>query len=608
MLIEKFIALNAPIDAVWAILLDPKRMIECVPGMKSVDVISDDEYLALMQVKISFISASFKLHTKIVERRAPHYLRAEGTGEDSSVASSLKQTTELSLSESEGCSTALQLKVKVDVVGRIASFGLSAMKTKADRLWDEFGTNLNAQLAAVREPAPQQRLAEPDTAAAVVTAAVQPIISASDHVKIKPKKIIIVGAGIIGVCTAHALLNDGHEVTLIDAQDGAARGASHANGGCLSAALCVPWGDPGLPKLAWNALFDRASPITIRPDFRLDQLRWLRDFLKNCKRENAAVNTQQMQALAQFSLTALNQLTSDTALEFDHRPTGLLLIVHTPEQRATMHPMVATLRTRGFSALWLDPEQVFAIEPALGHDGQRIAGGIFIENEGSGDCELFTQQLLKHCQNRGLKTAFSTAIQEVELDQTATGRKSIKNISSATATWHADAFVFATGVATRELLRAHLHVPVSAVAGYTMTARVVDASRAPRHAVIDHESKLAIAPMGEFVRVAGIAEWGCESNALSPERCQQLAATYERLYPGSADVAQARYWLGQRPMTPDGTPIIGQSGIEGLYLNVGHGTYGWTMACGAAQLLAGVVGDRPSALDSTQYDLLRYQR
>jgi D-amino-acid dehydrogenase len=606
MQIEKTIALNAPVSAVWDILLDPKRMIECVPGMKSVEVISDDEYRALMQVKISFISASFRLHTKIVERREPEYLRAVGTGEDSAVASSLKQTTELFLREREGGGTTLELKVTVDVVGRIASFGLSAMKTKADRLWEEFGVNLNAQLEAQRpvptETVPPASIAQSDQPVA------QASLTAVPAIQTRPMKIVVVGAGVIGVCTAHALMQDGHEVTLLEAQDGAAKGASHANGGCLSAAFCVPWGSPALPKFVLKSQFDPASPVKIRADFRGSQLRWLWSFLQSCKRDNVVASAQRMQALAAASLTALRQYTKETGIAFDHRQSGILQLYGNTEQRAAMKPYFEALRARGFAAQWLEPSQVFALEPALAANSEHVAGALFVEDEGCGDCEVFTQRLLQFCRDRGLNAQFGVSITSLDVGISASGAKALNSISSDNATWTADAFIFATGVEAASLLGPHVRVPVSAVSGYTMDATITHAESAPRRAVIDHESKLAIAPLGNSVRVAGIAQWGRTSNTLSPDRCKQLATTYERLYPDSADIANARFWLGHRPMTPDGTPIIGETDIAGLFLNVGHGIYGWTMACGSAQLLANVIGRRESTLDPTHYSVLRYAR
>lgn len=152
--IEKTLSLDAPPARVWALLLDPTAMGACVPGMESIEVISDTEYVAVMKVKISFISARFKLKTRIVERDEPRYLRAEGTGEDTSVASSLKQVSEMWLTEREGGGTELRMKVKVDVLGRMGTFGLGVMKTKADRMWDEFGVNAGARLAGGEAVAP----------------------------------------------------------------------------------------------------------------------------------------------------------------------------------------------------------------------------------------------------------------------------------------------------------------------------------------------------------------------------------------------------------------------------------------------------------------------
>ncbi|NOV27884.1 4-hydroxybenzoyl-CoA reductase [Cupriavidus necator] len=171
--IEKTLVTAAPPARVWALLLDPNVMGACVPGMASIEVLSDVEYIAHMAVKIAFINARFRLHTKIVETRAPHYLRTEGTGEDASVASSLRQSSELFLTALDDGGTQLRIKVQVDVLGRLGTFGLSVMKTKADRMWDEFGANLLARLSPqVAQPAPEPvAMPGPAPQAAAVAAA-----------------------------------------------------------------------------------------------------------------------------------------------------------------------------------------------------------------------------------------------------------------------------------------------------------------------------------------------------------------------------------------------------------------------------------------------------
>jgi D-amino-acid dehydrogenase len=415
--------------------------------------------------------------------------------------------------------------------------------------------------------------------------------------------VIVVGAGVIGVTTAHALCADGHQVTLLEATPTAARGTSHANGGLLSAAFCAPWAMPGLPRQAMSALFDRAAPFRWRLDGSMEQLRWLRDLLANCRAEHFARHRQRMVQLALRSLAELRVVARATGVAFDLRESGVLQLMERAPPDALIHRRLEALHAFGLDAQWCEPARVQELEPALSSRG-RAAWGLLVRDEACGDCERFVQGLLAWNRARGLRFVPEAPVETLELDRS--GRR-LRAVRTPAQRWEADAFVFATGVDTARILRPHLRLPVIPVKGYSVNVPLPgnEAGRGlvgPQRAVIDDTTKLAVAPLGSCVRLAGMAEVVGHDRSVDASRCEQLVQHYESLY-GLLPPGARSHWAGLRPMTPDGTPIIGSTRIEALYLNTGHGTYGWTLACGSARLLADVLAGRSGALDPADYAL-----
>ncbi len=416
------------------------------------------------------------------------------------------------------------------------------------------------------------------------------------------RKVVVVGAGIIGVTTAHALLDEGHEVVLIEAAAAAAQGTSQANGGFVSAGFCAPWAMPGLQRQILSALVTRDAPIRWRPDGSWSQLRWLRDLLAHCTPRHFADHRSRMVRLALLSRVQLHKILDRTGLRFDFQSSGVLQIVrHRPEQRL-IDDRLQALQALGVEACWLEADQVRTLEPFLSPTVS-LAGGLYVKDDAHGDCEQFVQGLLAWNIRRGLKFEPGMRIDALELDRSA---GQLKAVRSGPRRWDAQAFVLATGVESTALLRPILKLPVVPVKGYSVTLDVAPRAGAAA-AVIDEASKLAIARLGHRVRLAGSAELVGHDREVDTERCEQLIGQYETLY-GPVSRANARFWSGLRPMTPDSTPILGATPVRGLYLNVGHGTYGWTLACGSAQLLADSLAGRPAALDLADYALDRSTR
>ncbi len=418
--------------------------------------------------------------------------------------------------------------------------------------------------------------------------------------------IVIVGAGIIGLTSAHALSKAGHAVTVVDRHPAPAQGCSAANGGFLSPSSCAPWAAPGVPSMALRSLFDERAPMRWRPDGTLAQLKWLAAMAAQCGARRFAVNRARMLALARYSHACRETLAQTLEIPHDFQSRGVLRLCDSPSARSMLQRQLDVLRAQGTDAVWLDRDEVMAMEPGLRHGDPPLVGALHVRGEGSGRCESFSTQLAARLARQGVRFLWNTRIDEVLL---AARRSShgdrFEALRSGRQRIEADACVIAAGPEAAPLLAPRIRLPVYPVKGYSMTARILDTDCAPRHAVLDEHSKLAIAPFAGEVRVAGFADVVGHDLSLDAARTKRLAEGFEARYPGVADVAGARFWAGLRPMTPDGTPVIGATDVQGLFLNTGHGTYGWTLSFGSAQLLADLVDGRDAALPAADYALTR---
>jgi D-amino-acid dehydrogenase len=331
-------------------------------------------------------------------------------------------------------------------------------------------------------------------------------------------------------------------------------------------------------------------------------LRWLRDLLAHCKAPDFADHRQRMVRLALLSQAQLRETLERTELAFDFQSSGVLQILRQRPPANLLGQRLEALQALGIAACWYEADQVRALEPFL-DPKVTLAGGLYVKGDAHGDCEQFVQGLLAWNIQRGLKFEPGVRIDALELDRSA---RQLRAVRSGTRRWDAQAFVFATGVHSPALLRPALNLPVVPVKGYSVTLDVAT-DQGAAGAVIDEASKLAIARLGGRIRLAGGAELVGHDLKVDERRCEQLMSQYEALY-GPVSRSNARLWTGLRPMTPDSTPIIGATPVRGLYLNVGHGTYGWTLACGSAQLLADSLAGRPAALDLADYALDRSLR
>ncbi len=420
-------------------------------------------------------------------------------------------------------------------------------------------------------------------------------------------KIVVLGGGVIGVSTAWALLRQGADVTLVERQPDVAQETSFANAGQVSPGYSTPWAAPGIPLKALKWLFQAHAPLAFRPDGSLFQWRWMAAMLANCSTDRYAVNKERMMRLSEYSRDCLRAWRAETGLAYDARSQGTLQLFRTQSQLDAAARDVAVLQECGVPFELLDVAGVNQVEPALAKAQVSISGGLRLPNDETGDCHMFTRQLAERASALGLKLRLSCSAQSlVREGDRVTGLQLASPIGAPGERLLADAVVLAAGSYSRDLLQPlGLDIPVYPVKGYSLTMPLTDASLAPQSTVLDETYKIALTRLGDRLRVGGMAELAGFDLRLNPRRRATLEKVTRELFPGG-DLAQAQFWTGLRPMTPDGTPLVGATPLEGLYLNTGHGTLGWTMACGSAQLLADEISGRQPAIRTEGLDMSRY--
>ena len=417
-------------------------------------------------------------------------------------------------------------------------------------------------------------------------------------------KVVVLGAGVIGVTSAWYLTQAGHEVTVIDRQAAPALETSFANAGEISPGYASPWAAPGIPVKALKWMFMEHAPLIIQPKMDLTKLGWMARMLMNCTSEAYAVNKSRMVRLAEYSRDCLMELRAETGISYDERTQGTLQLFRTEKQVAAAEKDIAVLRADGVPFEVLDADQCVAAEPGLAASRGKIAGGLRLPGDETGDCFKFTQNLSRLAEAQGVTFRYGVSIDRLEAEG---DRISAVHTSEGRVT--ADAFVLALGSYSPALVRAFgIKLPVYPVKGYSITVPIVDEARAPVSTVMDETFKIAITRLGDRIRVGGMAEIAGFDHSLSPKRQATLTHSVEDLFGGAGDQTRASFWSGLRPMTPDGTPIVGRSPIANLYLNTGHGTLGWTMAAGSGRVLSDIVSGRTTEIATADLGYARYLR
>lgn len=414
-------------------------------------------------------------------------------------------------------------------------------------------------------------------------------------------KIIVLGAGVIGVTSAWQLARAGHEVTVVDRQAGPALETSFANAGQVSFGYCSPWAAPGIPLKAVRWLFMRHAPLILRPRPDLAMLGWMWRILANCSPERYALNKGRMLRLADYSRTSLAHLRNETGIGYDGSARGTLQLFRKPQQLAAAAKDVKALAADGIPYEVLDPCGCIRQEPGLAPMRDKFVGGLLTPNDETGDCFKFTNALAAKAKDLGVQFRVGESIAGLDIQ----GGRVVAAVTDRERLT-ADAVVVALGSYSPLLLRRYgVDFPVYPVKGYSLTIPISDASHAPQSTVMDETYKIAITRLGDRIRVGGMAEISGFTNDLSAARRRTLEHSVTSLFPGGS-LAHASFWAGLRPMTPDGTPIIGPTKIKGLFLNTGHGTLGWTMSAGSARLLVSLVDGSKPDIDAADYSVARY--
>lgn len=417
-------------------------------------------------------------------------------------------------------------------------------------------------------------------------------------------KIIVLGSGVIGTASAYYLAQQGHEVTVIDRQPAAALETSYANAGEVSPGYSAPWAAPGIPVKAMKWLLMRHSPLVIRASLDGDMWRWVFQMLMNCTAARYETNKGRMVRLAEYSRDCLIALREATGISYDHRTQGTLQLFRTQKQLDAAASDIAVLERYNVPYEVLDPAGCIGVEPALAHVRGKFVGALRLPGDETGDCFKFTQQLAAMAEQDGVQFRYGVSIQRLLTD----GRK-ITAVQTSEGMLHADSYVLALGSYSPLLLRdIGIRIPVYPIKGYSITVPIHDAACAPESTVMDETYKVAITRLGDRIRVGGTAEIAGYDLSLRNARRETLEHSVTDLFPLGGDVARAEFWTGLRPMTPDGTPMVGPTPYRNLFLNTGHGTLGWTMACGSGRLLADLVAGRRPEIDTEGLFMDRYGR
>ncbi len=415
-------------------------------------------------------------------------------------------------------------------------------------------------------------------------------------------KVIVLGSGVVGVTSAWYLAQAGHEVVVVDRQPEAGLETSFANAGQVSPGYSAPWAGPGVPLKAIKWLMMRHRPFVIWPRADPSLYRWLAMMLTNCTEAAYHVNKARMVRLAEYSRDCLRDLRDATGITYDDRQRGTLQLFRTQKQLDHVGDDIAVLREGGVPFELLDPAGCVAAEPALAHVVDKVAGGLRLPGDETGDAFKFTQRLAALAAAAGVQFRFSTTVNAVDSEG-----DQVTGITTDQGVLTADRYIVALGSYSPILLRPlGLDLPIYPVKGYSITVPIIDELAAPVSTVMDETFKVAITRLGDRMRVGGTAELAGYSKTLRGPRRATLEHSVGDLFPKGSDLRQAQFWTGLRPMTPDGTPIIGPTRYKNLFLNTGHGTLGWTMSCGSGRLLADLISERRPNIEHADLALSRY--
>ncbi len=414
--------------------------------------------------------------------------------------------------------------------------------------------------------------------------------------------IAILGAGIIGVATAYELAFDGHQVTVFERHASVAEGASFANAGVLAPGYVTPLAAPGMPAKVLRYLLARHAPVRVARPLAAADVAWMAHWLRACDAGAYSANRARLQRLAFYSRQRLHQVAERMDYSFE-RSTGYMVLLRGERERQLVQPGLAVLREAGVVFHEADGAQARTIEPAL-NPATPLLGAIHLPQDEVGNCRQFAVILRDAAETLGARFRFGTPVQPIDPAAPTTVRP-----QGTAPVERFDAVVVCAGVQSPALLAPlGLRIPLRPVYGYSVSAHMPDISHGPRSGVMDERYKVAISRLGQRVRVAGSAEIGGRPNAINPRAVQTLYKVLDDWFPGAARRSGGvQVWKGARPMLPDGPPVLGASGVPGVWLNLGHGSSGWALSCGSARVLADRIAGREPEIDTEGYDVARYR-
>ncbi len=408
-------------------------------------------------------------------------------------------------------------------------------------------------------------------------------------------KVVVLGSGVVGTCSAWWLRQKGHDVVVIDREAGPAQETSFANGGQISVSYAEPWANPQAPLklLKWMGKDD--APLLFRPQFDWRQWVWGLAFLRECLPSRLAPNIRAMVRLAQYSQETLTQMRQELGLEYHQLQRGILNFYRDQQEFEGSQKAADVMRDYGLDRKIVSADEVVAIEPALAPHRASIVGGDFTESDESGDVHAFTVQVADLAQKAGVAFEFSTRITRVICENGRAAAVEVIRSDGGYDRIDGDAFVVALGSFTPQLMRPlGIHCLIYPTKGYSASFPIIKPEAAPVVSLTDSKHKVVFSRLGDTLRMAGTAELSGYSRTLNPVRCQAMTDLARELFDGVLDFDKVQYWSGLRPSTPSNVPLIGRTRIPNLYLNTGHGTLGWTMGPGSGKAIADVVsGETP---------------
>lgn len=417
-------------------------------------------------------------------------------------------------------------------------------------------------------------------------------------------RVLVLGSGVIGTASAYYLARQGFEVVVVDRQNAPAMETSFANAGQVSPGYASPWAAPGVPLKAMKWLLQKHAPLAIKATADVDQYLWMAQMLRNCTASRYAVNKERMVRLSEYSRDCLDELRAETGIAYEGRSLGTTQLFRTQAQLDNAAKDIAVLKQSGVPYELLDRAGIARVEPALAAVTDKLAGALRLPNDQTGDCQMFTHKLAEMAQQLGVEFRFGQNIQRLDF---AGDRINGVWIDGKLET--ADRYVLALGSFSPQLLKPlGVRAPVYPLKGYSLTVPITDAAMAPTSTILDETYKVAITRFDNRIRVGGMAEIAGFDLGLNPRRRETLEMITADLYPQGGDLSQAEFWTGLRPATPDGTPIVGATSFRNLFLNTGHGTLGWTMACGSGRFLADLIGKKRPQISAEGLDISRYSR